>query len=121
LKSVDWIGSSRKDLRSFPKAVRETVGEALFFAQNGKKHPTAKPLKGFGGASVLEIVEDHIGDTYRAVYTVKFEEAVYVLHCFQKKSKQGISTPHNELDLVEKRLKIAEDKHREWIEKKKSK
>ena len=121
LKSVDWIGSSRKDLRGFPKAVRETVGKALFFAQNGKKHPTAKPLKGFGGASVLEIVEDHIGDTYRAVYTVKFEEAVYVLHCFQKKSKQGISTPQNELDLVEKRLKIAEDKHREWIERKKSK
>src|SRR5881227_914022 len=84
-KPVFWVASSRKDLKKFPKGVRQTVGQALFDAQSGGKHPDAKPLKGFGGASVLEVVEDDDGNTYRAVYTVKFTGVVYVLHAFQKK------------------------------------
>ncbi|CAN5668340.1 type II toxin-antitoxin system RelE/ParE family toxin [soil metagenome] len=116
MKPVDWIASSRKDLRGFPKAVREVVGEALFFAQNGHKHPTAKPLKGFGGTTVLEVVESHDGDAYRAVYTVRFEEAVYVLHCFQKKSKRGISTPQADIELIERRLRVAQERHDVWLD-----
>src|SRR3982750_1461349 len=95
-KPVFWVASSRKDLRKFPKEVRQTVGQALFDAQTGSKHPDAKPLKGFGGAGVLEIVEDDKGNTYRAVYTVKFAGVVYVLHAFQKKSKRGGKTPQQE-------------------------
>ena len=86
----------------------------LFLAQIGKRHPDAKPLKGFGGASVLEVVEDYRGDTYRAVYTVKFVEAVYVLHVFQKKSKRGIATPKLEMDLIKDRLKRAIEFHSNW-------
>lgn len=89
------------------------MGYALFLAQTGKMHGDAKPLKGFGGAGVLEVVEDHQGDTYRAVYTVRFEEAVYVLHAFQKKSKQGRKTPPQEIEMVRRRLKAAEDHHRQ--------
>lgn len=81
---------------------------ALHLAQTGKKHTQAKPLKGFGGAGVLEVVEDHFGDTYRAVYTVKIVEAVYVLHCFQKKSRQGIETPKHDVDLIRERLRAAQ-------------
>ena len=103
-----WIGSSRQDLRDFPDDARRDVGFALSFAQNGLKHPSAKPLKGFGGSGVLEIVEDHRGDTYRAVYTVRFAGAVYVLHAFKKKSKSGIKTPRHELELIARRLKMAE-------------
>jgi len=120
-KPVEWIGSSRKDLREFPRETRLIVGAALYTAQLGGKHEDAKPLKGFGGASVLEIIDDFDGDTYRAVYTVRFAEAVYVLHCFQKKSKSGRSTPRLELDMIERRLKAAEEKHREWIEETKKK
>lgn len=83
-------------------------------AQNGTKHPKAKPLRGFGGASVLEIVDEFDTDAYRAVYTVRFEEAVYVLHCFQKKSTSGIKTPKKDLDLVDSRLKEAQRRHEEW-------
>lgn len=89
------------------------MGVAIFDAQNGGEHPAAKPLKGFGGRGVLEIVESHYGNAYRAIYTVRFADAVYVLHCFQKKSKKGISTPKNEMDIVTARLKIAEAHHRE--------
>jgi phage-related protein len=89
-------------------------GYALFLAQTGKRHPDAKPLKGFGGASVLEVVEDYRSDTYRAVYTVKFPEAVYVLHVFQKKSKHGIATPKQELELIKDRLKRAIEFHLSW-------
>ncbi len=97
------------------------MGHALYLAQVGEKHKDTKPLKGFGGASVLEVVEEFDGDAYRAVYTVRFEEAVYVLHCFQKKSKSGISTPKHEMDKVESRLRLAEEKHRQWVnERKKS-
>lgn len=112
-KPVRWIGSSRKDVRSFPQAVRLEVGHALYAAQKGQTDPAAKPLKGFGGRSVLEIVTDHRGDTWRSVYTVRFEAAVYVLHAFQKKSKTGIATPKKELDLIRQRLLDAERDNRE--------
>jgi phage-related protein len=88
-KPVRWIGSSRKDVRSFPQRVRFDIGQALFAAQSGETDPAAKPLKGFGGRSVMEIVAPHAGDTWRAVYTVRFRDAVYLLHAFQKKSTTG--------------------------------
>jgi phage-related protein len=118
-KPVHWIASSRKDLRKFPKPVRTTVGQALFDAQTGKKHPDAKPLKGFGGAGVLEVIEDDSGSTYRAVYTVKFAGVVYVLHAFQKKSKAGVRTPAAEIEKVRTRLKEAEKHYAEWVEQEK--
>ncbi len=107
-KPVYWIARSKNDLVDFPDAVRREVGYALYFAQKGDKHSSAKPLKGFKGAGVLEVVEDHQGDTYRAVYTVRFANAVYVLHAFKKKSKTGIKTPKPEIELIEIRLKVAE-------------
>jgi phage-related protein len=107
LKPVIWIGSSLLDLKEFPPEVQSDLGYALYFAQTNLKHPKAKPLKGFKGASVLEIVEDYDGDTYRAVYTVKLAGVVYVLHVFQKKSKYGIATPKQDLELIEKRLQLA--------------
>jgi phage-related protein len=108
------------DLRQFPKEPRRKIGYALHFAQRGDKHPSARPLKGFGGAGVLEIVEEHDGNSYRAVYTVKFAGAVYVLHAFQKKSKKGIRTPKHEMDLVNKRLQSAKDDYNEKQEENKS-
>lgn len=108
IKPVSWIGSSYKDFRAFPDPVQDAMGYALYRAQIGAKHESAKPLKGFGGAGVLEIVTDHVGDTFRAVYTVRFANAIYVLHAFQKKSKTGSKTPQEEIDLVERRLKVAE-------------
>ncbi len=104
LKPVFWLGDSQKNVRSFPDEVRDVMGYGLFRAQKGFKHPDAKPLKGFGGSGVLEIVEDHDGNAFRAVYTVKLADAVYVLHAFQKKSKKGIATPKHDLDLVKDRL-----------------
>jgi phage-related protein len=103
-----WIGSSKKDLMGLPVGVRKFFGHALNFAQNGEQHIAAKTLKGFAGAGVLEIVEDNADGTYRAVYTVKFKEAVFVLHCFQKKSKSGIATPKRDMEIIHTRLKIAE-------------
>ncbi len=114
LKLVSWIASSRKDLKRFPAEVQKSMGFALYEAQKGSKHVDAKPLKGFGGAGVLEVVENHDGDTYRAVYTVRFAEAVYVLHCFQKKSKSGVATPQQDVELIKARLKVAEERHAEW-------
>lgn len=108
IKPLQWVGSSKKDLLAMPNDVVDVFGFALHLAQTGKKHDQAKPLKGFGGAGVLEVVEDHMGDTYRAVYTVKIADAVYVLHCFQKKSKSGIETPKHEMDLIRDRLKAAQ-------------
>jgi phage-related protein len=102
------MGSSLKDLRGFPEDVKDVMGFALRAAQSGGKHADAKPLKGHKGAGVLEIVDDFDGDTYRAVYSVKFKGAVYVLHAFQKKSKKGIATDKSDLELVEARLKSAE-------------
>ena len=93
---------------ALPVSVRKFFGHALNFAQNGEQHDAAKVMKGFGGAGVLEVVEDDADGTYRAVYTIKFEEAVFVLHCFQKKSKSGISTPKKDMDLIQSRLKVAE-------------
>jgi len=109
VKPLYWLGSSKEDLCAFPEEVRRNVGYALHFAQAGDRHPSAKPLKGFGGAAVLEVVEHQAGDTYRTVYTVKFAGAVYVLHAFQKKAKRGIATPKQELDLIKARLKLAEE------------
>ncbi|MHB8210124.1 MAG: type II toxin-antitoxin system RelE/ParE family toxin [Acidithiobacillus ferrivorans] len=108
MKALAWIGSARKDLKALPEEVQDVFGYALFLAQTGEKHDQAKPLKGFGSAGVLEVVEDHKGDTYRAVYTVRFEHAVYVLHCFQKKSTQGKATPKPDMDLIHTRLQAAE-------------
>lgn len=113
LKSLSWVGSARKDLRAMPEEVQDTFGYALHLAQSGEKHAQAKPLKGFGGAGVLEVVEDHQGDTYRAVYTVRYATAVYVLHCFQKKSTHGIATPKPDLDLIEARLKAVAAQEKE--------
>ena len=106
-KEVRWIAGAREDLRRFPQAVREVVGYALYLAQMGDKHPSAKPLRGFGGAGVLEIVDDYDGDTYRAVYTVRFKDRIYVLHAFQKKSKKGIATPKPDVALIKERLRLA--------------
>ena len=113
-KPVVWIGSSKEDLKTLPATVQDVFGHALYLAQVGKKHPETKPLHGFGGASVLEVVEDYRGDTYRAVYTVRFAEAVYVLHVFQKKSKHGVATPKSDLDLIKERLKRAQEFHATW-------
>ena len=98
---------------AFPEGVKDVFGYALHLAQHGEKHIDAKPLKGFGGAKTLEVVEDLQGDTFRAVYTVKFEGYVYVLHCFQKKSKKGIATPKPDMDKIRARLKDAELLHRD--------
>src|SRR5256885_15981687 len=116
-KPVRWVGRSLADVRRFPVPVRETVGFALFQAQMGGKHPSAKPLKGFHGAGVLEVVEDDDGNTYRAVYTVKFAGAVYVLHAFQKKSKKGGKTPQEEIEKVKARLKEAAKHYADRAEK----
>jgi phage-related protein len=105
-KPLDWIGSSKRDFLRFPEPVKDEIGNALGIAQFGGKHPAAKPWKG-RGPGVLEVVEDHDGDTYRAVYTVRFREVVYVLHAFQKKSPKGIKTAQSDVDLVEQRLKVA--------------
>ena len=109
-----WIGRSYEDLLDCPDEVRRTFGFALGLAQTGGKYVDAKPLKGFGGAGVLEVVEDHRGDTFRCVYAVRFAGAVYVLHAFQKKSKAGIKTPKQEIELVRERLKSAEELYRQW-------
>lgn len=107
-KPLIWVGSSKKDLMALPIPVRKFFGHALHFAQNGERHDDAKILKGFGSAGVLEVLEDDAGGTYRMVYTVKFQEAVFVLHCFQKKSKSGIATPKQDIEIIHIRLKAAE-------------
>ncbi len=100
MKELRWRGSTRKDLMALPDAVQDIFGFALYLAQLGEKHDQAKVLKGFGSAGVLEVVEDYRGNTYRAVYTVKFAETIYILHCFQKKSSKGITTPKPDMDLI---------------------
>jgi len=112
-RPVIWIGSSRRELRAFPAEIRREIGQALYAAQQGATDPAAKPLKGFGGSSVMEIVADHHGGTWRTVYTARFVEAIYVLHAFQKKSKRGITTPKKDIDLIRQRLAEAERLHRE--------
>ena len=113
IREVVWMGSSLKDLRSCPQQVRRDIGKALYAAQCGETDPSAKPLKGFGGARVMEIVERYRTDAYRAVYTAHLGDVVYVLHVFQKKGKKGRATPKHELDLVRQRLADAMRYHRE--------
>jgi phage-related protein len=108
LKPVVWVGSSRKDLRTFPDPVQSHMGYAIYVAQRGGKHRDTKVLSGFGGAGVLEVVKDFRGDTFRAVYTLKFADSVYVLNAFQKKSKSGRETPRRDMELIEQRLREAE-------------
>lgn len=110
-----WIASSLDDLRRFPDDVKKVMGFALAQAQEGGKHVDAKPLKGFGGAGVLEMVANRAGNAFRAVYTVRFADAVYVLHAFQKKSKRGIATPGREIELVRRRLQMAEEEYQALI------
>ena len=109
VRDLYWVGSSKRDLTRLPAEVVDVFGYALYLAQIGQKHVQAKPMKGFGSAGVLEVVEDREGNTYRAVYTVRFRERVFVLHVFQKKSKRGIATPQQELQVIQKRLKRAEE------------
>jgi phage-related protein len=113
-KPLFWVGSSKRDLREFPAEVRQAMGFALWQAQNGDKHVHAKVLKGFGGAGVLEVVENDEAGTNRAVYTVKFAGAVYVLHAFQKKSKRGIKTPQSDLEAIKSGLQAAKEHDENW-------
>jgi phage-related protein len=112
LKNVHFVGSSRKDLRALPKGARAVFGYAILLAENGMKHPDAKPLTGFNGAGVLEVVEDLDGDAYRAVYTVKFGSTVYALHAFKKKSKVGAKTPPRDMEIIIKRCNDAEEHYK---------
>jgi len=107
MKNLIWWNSAKRDLAQMPAEVQDAFGYALYLAQVGKKHEHVKPLKGFGGASVLEVVEAFDGDAYRAVYTVAIADAIYVLHCFQKKSKSGKSTPLPDIELIRARLQAA--------------
>ena len=113
-----WVGSSLEDLRTFPDTVIDVMGYALHLAQQGNKHPDAKPLKGFPGGLVLEITADHDGNTWRAVYTLKYKDTLYVLHAFQKKSKQGIKTPRQHINMIQRRLKLAQEHHAQTHQKK---
>jgi phage-related protein len=113
LKPLYWVGSSKRDLLSLPEPVVDLFGFALCLAQDGRKHEQAKPLRGFGSAGVLEVVEDWDRSTYRAVYTVRFEGVVFVLHIFQKKSKRGAATPKADIDLMRQRVKAAKQMAKE--------
>jgi phage-related protein len=113
LKPLAWVGSAKRDLLALPEEVIDTFGYALYVAQTGKKHEKAKALHGFGSAGILEIVEDWRGNAYRAVYTVRFSAAVFVLHVFQKKAKHGIATPRQDMELIRERLKVAEQMAKE--------
>src|SRR5438128_12522788 len=108
LKPVIWVGTTLKDLREFPAPVQDLMGYALYVAQRGGKHQDAKVLTGFGGAGVLEVIKDYRGDTFRAVYTLRYAGTVYVLHAFQKKSKTGRETPRRDMELIKQRLREAE-------------
>ena len=116
LKPLYWVGSSKRDLSALPDPVMDLFGFALYLAQTGGKHEQAKPLRGFGSAGVLEVVEDWNRSTYRAVYTARFSGAIFVLHVFQKKSKRGAATPKAEIDLIRERLRVAEQMAKELSE-----
>lgn len=120
IKPIIWVASTKKDLISLPDDVQDEIGHALYQAQKGEKSDKAKAFKGFGNASVLEIVESDSGGTYRAVYTVKFKEAIAILHVFQKKSKQGIATSKQDVELIKSRFKLAEQKYEEWLNKRRN-
>ena len=111
-RNLDWACSSNDDIRGFPQEVRSQLAYAFLRAQEGKTHPDAKPLKGFGGTSVMEVVIDHDGDTFRGVYTTKFTGPVWVLHCFKKKSKKRRATPKSDIDLIKVRLRDLEQRHK---------
>ena len=113
-KPAIWLGPTQRIIRGFPRSVRQVIGYALEVAQRGGRHPDAKPLRGFKGAGVLEVVENHEGNAYRAVYTVKLADHVYVLHAFQKKAKKEVRTPKREIELIRKRLREAEQIQGEW-------
>ena len=113
-KPINWVGSAKRDLDAMPEDVKDVFGHAIDLAQAGGKHQDAKVMTGFGSAGVMEVVEDDRGDTYRAVYTVKFSGWDYVLHCFQKKSKSGIKTPREDMDLIHARLKAAKLNFEAW-------
>lgn len=113
-KPIVWVGGSKRDLSAFPRTVKVKLGFALHEAQLGKKHVDAKPLKGFGGAGVVEIVATHKKNAYRGIYTVRFDRRVYVLHVFQKTSRHGIATPKQEMELLRERLKWAERDYESW-------
>ena len=113
LKPLNWVGGSYRDYTQFPELVQDEMGFALFRAQEGERHPSAKTMKGFVGGSVVEIVQNNDGNTFRTVYTVRFAEEVYVLHAFQKKSKKGIATPKSHIDLIKRRLRKAEEDYRQ--------
>lgn len=117
-KPLIWVASSKKDLKKFPEDVQDAMGYGLLDAQEGGKHKSAKTLQGFGSADVLEIIDEDPSGTYRAVYTVRFKEAVFVLHAFQKKSKQGIKTPQEDIELVKNRLKQAQEIYEKEYKKK---
>jgi phage-related protein len=115
VKELVWIASSRRDLRGLQKSVRRSFGVALWAVQTGTTPPMAKPLRGFGGAGVLELIEDDEGGTYRAVYTVRYATAVYVLHVFQKKSTRGRATSRRDIEVIEQRLRRAAELHAQLI------
>jgi phage-related protein len=117
-KPLVWIGASKRDFKAFPRAVQRVLGHALERVQVGLRPVQAKPLKGFKGAGVVELVDDHDGDTYRAVYTVRLASRVCMLHAFQNKAKKGSKTPKHVIDLIRARLKEAEQLHAEWEGKK---
>ena len=108
MKPLHWVGAALRDLQAMPESVKDAFGYALFLAQRGERSPKAKTLSGFGSAGVLEVVAYEAGGTFRAVYTVRFANAVYVLHCFQKKSKAGIATPKADMELIRARLRQAQ-------------
>ena len=112
LRPLRWVGSSKRDYGRFPARVQDNLGFALFLVQTGQHPPAAKPLRGLG-SGVVELVEDFDGNTYRAVYTVRFSDVVYVLHAFMKKSKRGIKTPKPDIDLIRRRLSDAEQDHKQ--------
>ena len=119
MRQIIYLGSSQKDSQKLPKEVQELFAYALDVAVAGGQHEDVKPLSGFHGRSVVEVVADHRGDTFREIYTVRFEEAIYVLHIFQKKSKKGKATPKEDIEMIKKRLKWAEALHKEFHGKKK--
>ncbi len=115
MRSLFYVGSSQKDLAAFPGDARDEVAAALQLALTGGKHPSAKPLKGFTGAGVVEVVADDDGNAYRAVYTLKLDDCIFVLHAFQKKSKKGAATPRRDIELIKTRLKRARELHDQGI------
>lgn len=117
-KPLEWIASSKKDLKKFPEEVQDAMGYGLLQAQEGEKNKKTKVLQGFGSADILEIIDEDSSGTYRAVYTVRYKEVVFVLHAFQKKSKQGIKTPQEDIELIKNRLKQAQELYEKEYKKK---